>query len=100
MRALPKASTSALRPRHTQRPASSSARYFSKIGTQLCPLADRLPKVMPSPLKSKNTLLDMALSFRKSRSSPTHQNTDKSFPTGNLHKALFQTHPSGGRLDN
>ena len=89
-----------LGPRSTQEAASSSARHFSKIGIQPCPLVDRLPKVMPSPLTSQNTLLDMALSFRKSRSSSTHQNTDKSSPTGNLHKALFQTHPSGGRFDN
>ena len=40
----------------------------------------RLPKVIPNPLTSHNSLLDTSLHSREKKFSSTHQNTDTSFP--------------------
>ena len=55
--------------------------FLRKIGTQPCTLADRLPKTIPNPLTTQNTLLDMTLLFRETRSSSILQNRGISPPT-------------------
>ena len=59
----------------------------SKTGTQLHPLAERLPKIIRSQT-SQNTPPDVVLSTRKTRCSLIHQNKD----TSPLHQRAYTTH--------
>ena len=60
----------------------------SKTGTQTHLLAERLPKIILSSQTPRKTPPDMALPTRKTRSSPTHQNTG----TSPLHQEAYTTH--------
>ena len=60
----------------------------SKTGTQPHALAERLPKIILSSQTPQNTPPDWALPTRKTRSSPTHQNTGIS----PLHQEAYTTH--------
>ena len=69
---------SILTPRHssTQLPAGFHARHLmpnSETGPQLCPSADRMPKIVLRSQIPQNTPSDMALSVRGKILSPTHQ---------------------------
>ena len=59
-----------------------------KTGTQSHPLAERLPKIILSSQTPQNTPPDAALPTRKTRSSPTHQNTG----TSPLHQEAYTSH--------
>ena len=91
---LSEISISTSRPSFTQRPASYSAVLYtlcqttSKTGTQLHPLAERLPKIIIRPQTPQNTPPDMEVPTRKTRSSLIHQNTG----TSPLHQEAYTTH--------
>ena len=55
-----------------------SGQTTTKIGTQPHPSEDRLPKVILSSQPPQNAPLEMALPFRGTRPSPTHQRTGTS----------------------
>ena len=69
----------------------------SKTGTQLNPLAERLPKIIIGSQTPQNTPPDVDLQTRKTRSSIIHQNTG----TSPLHQEAYTTHwtklSTGGR---
>ena len=69
----------------------------SKTGTKHHPLTERLPKIILSSQTPINTPLDVTLPTRKTRSSPTHQNTGIS----PLHQEACTSHwtnlTTGGR---
>ena len=60
----------------------------SKTGTQPYPLAKRLPKIIIMSQKPQNMPPDAVLPTRKTRPSPTHQNTG----TIPLHQEAYTTH--------
>ena len=60
----------------------------SKTGTQPHPLAEKLPKIILSSQTPQNTPPDAALPTRKTRSSPTQQNTG----TSPLHQEAYTSH--------
>ena len=64
------------------------AKQLSKTGTQPHPLAERLPKTILSSQTPQNTWPDVALPIRKTRSSPTHQNTG----TSPCHQEAYTRH--------
>ena len=73
----------------------ASCQTVNKAKTQSCPLADRVPKAIPSPGTVQNTPLESALPFREKRSGYAHKNTQESQQPDNLHKALAHPHPQG-----
>ena len=76
-------------PESQQAPAvDASCQTVNKAKTQSCPLADRVPKAIPSPGTVQNTPLESALPFREKRSGYAHKNTQESQQPDNLHKAL------------
>ena len=60
----------------------------SKTRTQPHPLAERLPNIIIRPQKPQNTLPDVDVPTRKTRSSLIHQNTG----TSPLHQEAYATH--------
>ena len=60
----------------------------SKTGTQPHTLTETQLKIILSSQTSRNTTLDAALPTRKTRSSPTHQNTS----TSALHQETYTSH--------
>ena len=71
----------------------ASHQTISKTGTQPYPLADRLPKVIPSPQTSQNTPVDKALPFRENDPAPLTRTQALVPPTGNHRKALVPPYP-------
>ena len=92
-----------LRPSPPQRPQASelhiSGQNFSKIGTQFCPLADMLPKAIPSQQTAQHTTgYGIALQRNKIQLHQPEQRP-KSPKLGSLHNHWSNlTH--GGRLHN
>ena len=68
--------------------ASKLQCWTSKTGTKCHPLAGRVPKIILSSQTPQNTLLDVTLPTRKTRSRPTHQNTG----TSPLHQEAYTSH--------
>ena len=68
-----------------------------KTGTQLSPLAEKVPKIIIRSQTPQNTPQDIVLPIRKTRANLTHQNT----PTSPLHHEAYTTIkpilPTGGR---
>ena len=68
--------------------SDTQCKTTSKKGTQLHPLAERLPKIIISSQTPQNTPPDEDLSTRKTRSRLIHQNTS----TSPLHQEAYTTH--------
>ena len=99
---LSKTSNSALRPSTTkgqQVPVPGTPHQsFSKTGQQPCTLAHRLTKVIPNPWTAQNMLLNLALTFGKTRFSSIHQTTGTSSPNQENFMSTSSTSPTGSRF--
>ena len=88
--------------KHHQRPVSASARHPIPILQQnrattlhISRLAD---KVIPNPQTAQNMLLNLALTFRKTRFTSIHQNTGTSSPNQENFMNTSSISPTGCRL--